>query len=326
MSKTSVTNFFNIHGDEIIKLRKSGMMVKDISAKYNNEIPIGTISNFLRKNNVLVRKPLTDDDKRIIVERYKNGESPKSICKDFHVTSSRIPKIVHEYGYPTRSISQARRTYNINENYFDNIDCQNKAYIIGLLIADGSRSSIGHAISISLVETDKSILEKINDELESNRPLKLVELSKKNPNYSNQYKLNFNSEHMCAELEKYGITPKKDFTTKFPDIIDESLYGHVIRGILDGDGFINTTEGRTGITGNEDLLLFIKEYVEEKLGVHCSITTPHKGKKTRDLRVSGRNQCKVFLDYIYNDAEMYIERKYMKYKSLYDSNILSCAS
>lgn len=326
MSKTYVTNFFNVNGDEIIRLRKSGMMVKDIAAKYNNEIPVGTISNYLRRNNVLIRKPLTEDDKKKILERYNNGESPKSICKDFHVTSSKIPEVVREMGYPTRSISQARRIYKIDESYFDNIDNQNKAYIIGLLIADGSRSSIGHAISISLVETDKSILEKINDELGSNRPLKLVELSKKNPNYSNQYKLSFNSEHMCTELEKYGITPRKDFTTKFPNMIDESLYRHVIRGILDGDGFINTTEGRTGITGNKDLLLFIKEYIEEKLGVHCSISTPHKGKKTSDLRISGRNQCKVFLDFIYSDAEIYIERKYLKYKSLYNDNILSCAS
>ena len=325
MDRKEVKIFFEQYGNEIIEMRKNGEMVKDIAAKFNR--PVQTISTFLIRNGVRIRVPLSDDDKQIILERYLNGEIPKQICKDFHITPSKVLDVIRELGYEPRDRSSSRRIYTINENYFDSIDHQNKAYIIGLLIADGCRGK-DYSITISLQESDVGILKKINTELGSNRPLGYRNLSEKNPNHSNQYVLSFNGIHITGELEKYGITHKKDFTTFFPVPIPEEYYSHLIRGILDGDGCIYKKECRCSITGNNDLIIGLKDYIESTLNVHCGISSRYKDTMTRDLRISGRNQVKKFLDYIYKDAELYIDRKYQLYKEVYcsDKTILSLAS
>ena len=51
------------------------------------------------------------------------------------------------------------RRYNLDEEYFDNINSQNKAYILGFLYADGSNNPKKHTVSISLQEEDRYILE-----------------------------------------------------------------------------------------------------------------------------------------------------------------------
>ena len=320
-------DFYKQHGDEIISMRKNGMMVKDIAQQYS--MPIQTISTFLIRNNVRVRRELSELDKQIILERYLNGETPLAISKDYHVTSGKIPEIIKEFGYIPRDRSTSKRQYSIDESFFDQIDDQNKAYILGLLIADGSRSSNSYAITISLQEQDVDILIRINECLKNKRPLKYNELSKKNPNHSNQYRLVFNSVHMCKELEKYGIVPRKDFATFFPKYIAEDLYRHVIRGIMDGDGSISSTECRCNITGNRKLLEFIQNHLETALGIHVSMFVPHKDKnqniETRCIQIAGRRQVKKYLDYLYTDANLFIDRKYQLYQQIYccESSILS---
>lgn len=320
MSDNRIKDFYIRHGDEIIKLRQSGMMVKDIAAKFENEVCAGTISNFLRRNGILIRRKLTEEDRIEICRRYLDGETPKSLCKDYHVTSSKITQIVSEMGFKIRTRSSARKQYAINDNYFDSIDDQNKAYIIGLLLADGSRTSKGYTVSLSLQESDVDILTSINNLLGNQRPIAFVELSKKNPKHSNQYTLYICGDHICSTLERYGITPRKDFTVRFPTGIDEEYYPHIIRGILDGDGFIGKTECRCGITGNKELIEFLSQYINNTLGIHCSMITPHKGKDTRDLRIAGRRQVEMFLDYIYSDANLFINRKYQVYKTMYQEH------
>lgn len=327
MSNKTIKEFYDKYGDEIIKLRKSGMMVKDIAAKFNNFVGVPTLSSFLRRNGVLVRKQLMHDDKMEICERYLNGETPRFLSKEYHVTNSRICEIVREMGFTTRTRSSSKKIYSIDEHYFDKIDSQEKAYMIGLLLADGSRSSKGYTVSLSLQEADYDTLLKINNYLNNERPIAFVELSKKNPRHSNQYVLYMCGEHICKSLERFGITPRKDFTVCFPKDISEEFYPHVIRGLLDGDGFIGKTECRCGITGNKDLVTFLSDHISTTLNIHCSVLTPHKGKDTRDFRISGRKQVKTFLDYIYKDATLFINRKYLTYKTLYsNNNILSYAS
>ena len=55
------------------------------------------------------------------------------------------------------------RTYTLDEKYFDKIDSQNKAYILGFIYADGSINK--GCLNITLSNKDVEILEFIKDEL-----------------------------------------------------------------------------------------------------------------------------------------------------------------
>ena len=131
---------------------------------------------------------------------------------------------------------------------------------------------------------------------------------------------------MCRTLEKHGMTPNKSLTLSFPDI-SENLLPHFIRGVFDGDGSIykHKDNGYTlTITSTNDFCMSLKNIVEEKLNIHCGIydAQNHNG-ITKVFTISGRIQTKKFLDWIYRDAELFLERKYNRYVQYYfvDLNI-----
>lgn len=45
---------------------------------------------------------------------------------------------------------------------------------------------------------------------------------------------------MAMDLSKFGVVPRKTSTTFLPEI-KESLMPHLIRGLIDGDGWITET-------------------------------------------------------------------------------------
>lgn len=314
MSNLIIDEFFKEHGQEIIDMRLSKMKVKDIADHFN--MNSRTIDGFLQRNHIFITR-LDDECKEKIIERYNNGESISKLCKEYHFGSGTISKLLKENNITVRD----NRKYSLNEYYFDQIDNQDKAYIIGLLYADGCRSGASNAIIIRLQERDKEILDKINSLLDSNRPLRFIDYSN-DPSRQNQYLLQIDSKHIADKLFEYGIVPNKEFKLKFPDFLPDELLPHFIRGYLDGDGCILKNEKRVALTGTEMLLSGIKERIEPLLNIHFSLYASH-GKKervTRDLRVSGSRQSKIFLDYIYQNANLYIQRKYDLYKTLYCSD------
>ena len=77
-----------------------------------------------------------------------------------------------------------RRIFSCDEHYFDVIDTPNKAYILGLLWSDGYNDVVRGQIKIQLQDRDKSVLERINIEVDSDRPLWMVQLHNKNSHLS----------------------------------------------------------------------------------------------------------------------------------------------
>lgn len=260
-----------------------------------------------------------------IMDLYRSGLSQKQIAKIYSVNENTISKIVCSFGEPKRRnrISGTRK-YNLNETYFDNIDTPNKAYIIGLLWADGSNSIKNHTISISLQEQDKDILVAVAKELESNCPLIFYNYKKKNPNFSNQYRLTIHSKYMSNTLEKLGMVQNKSIHLEFPTWLRYDLYSHFIRGYMDGDGWIskNSKAPRVEIVGTSNFCDGLSKYICEQFGIKCAIRKRYKesNSSVRQLDFGGRKQVKRFLDFIYNDSELFLQRKFDIYKSIFASN------
>lgn len=158
--------------EELRELRNSGMQVKDIAKKYNvNE---HTMSAFLVNNGICWRRKLLESDIPEIVFLYNNGYSMENIAKKYRVTQGKISEILKEQQVYIRSANEYNRKYDLNESYFDVIDDQNKAYIIGLLIADGNCHK-DTVVRLQLQESDKSVLDKIRGLIGSSRPLRFID-------------------------------------------------------------------------------------------------------------------------------------------------------
>ena len=261
----------------------------------------------------------TEEQKDLVVKLYKECKSTPKVGHAFGVGNHVIEKILKERGI--ERTGKGGRLYQINEHYFDEIDTPNKAYILGFFYADGSNVKSKRTISMSLEERDKDILERIRNEIGSERPLEFLDYSNKHDfgyTYKNQYRLLLFSAHMCKVLESYGMVPNKSLVLNFPDI-REDLLPFFILGVFDGDGSVSQgkikeTNFTLTITSTEKFCERLKEIVEFKLGIHCHIydAQNHNG-ITKAFNISGGLQVKQFLDWLYKDADMFLERKHDRY-------------
>jgi uncharacterized protein (DUF433 family) len=309
--------FLEQNKDDIIKLYSDGMFQRDIADMYNTSS--ASIGRLLRKYG-FSRGKVTENDYDDIVNMYLSGVTVDDIVKKYRVSNKTIYDILKLKNVKLLDYGEHAKIYTLNEHYFDIIDTHNKAYILGLLYADGCNTE--KCITLSLKSCDKHILESINNELSSNRPLKLLPYSQKSNNWSDQYELVITNKYMAMQLSRLGMVKNKSLILTFPEWIDDKFVSSFFRGYMDGDGTIGKYECRISFIGTEQFCEKAAEFLNKKLGVHCGVYKCNKNSltSTRIMQIAGRNQAKKFLDYIYEDAELFLERKYEIYQNVYCSN------
>ncbi len=110
------------------------------------------------------------------------------------------------------------------------------AYVLGFFTADGNmiRNKRGaHFISIEI--TDRDILEKIRDVINSNHK---ISIRKREFPEKDAYRLQIGSKGMFNDLIRLGMTPNKSKTIDLP-FVPEKYFSDFVRGYFDGDGCIN---------------------------------------------------------------------------------------
>ena len=121
------------------------------------------------------------------------------------------------------------------------------------------------------------------------------------------------SQKTVDDLKAKGCIEQKTLELRFPNIPQE-LKRHFIRGYIDGDGSINFSTTKNdkrnyylGIVGTKEFLTEINNYFgkENKMSTKDNITF--------QINYSGNKQIKKFLDHLYKDATIYLDRKYEKY-------------
>ena len=263
----------------------------------------------------------THEQETQIIDMYVNHKkSTVAIGNEYNVSHKTIARLLDKHGIER---SNRGRKYFFDEHYFDNIDTPNKAYILGLLYADGYNSMDKYTVRIQLQYTDKSILEMIRKELRYEKPLKYIKCSDKISSNGfvskDMYQLEFYSKHMCETLSKYGMVQNKSLILEFPNFLDEKLYPHFIRGYYDGDGSLCNHYTKNGwfqslltITSTESFCIKCLEIIRKFSGITGGgiyDASSHNG-ITKVISISGTNQTKKLLTWLYEDAELFLERKY----------------
>lgn len=242
---------------------------------------------------------------------YQKGSTLKDVGKVYNIGPKRVGELFKQYGYNTRNVSDAHKKYKINEDFFDAINTQEKAYCLGLLYADGTNITKRNSISIGLQERDKELLEKVRSAIGIDKPLYF---EKNNKEYGqNIYRLNIVNKHMSKVLNNIGMVQNKSLILTFPTCIPDELMHHFIRGYVDGDGYISRGRDYTAeIMGTESFCLSIQKILL-RCGIDSQIynTTLHKETSTRRLYIGRKENFKKFIDYIYTDATIYLDRKYL---------------
>lgn len=214
----------------------------------------------------------------------------------------------------SRELGLFHQKHAVNENFFDKLN-EESSYFLGYLFADGNNSydaKKGHySITITASEKDKEHMEKLRELISSTKPLIYSTKTK-------SYRLIFNSKILCKKLIEYGMTPRKSLTLKFPKIPKNQLR-HFIRGIIDGDGNVRYVNRKrspyfeiTIASGSKKFCEGIVKSIKESAGIDANIRKI--GKNTYLIQYSCFRGEKL-AKYIYSNANISLERKYLPYKN-----------
>ena len=137
----------------------------------------------------------------------------------------------------------------INEKFFDNIDSEEKAYLLGFFIADGCMQkeekkkdgkvySYSYRFTLSNSIDDLEIIELFQKSICPNKKIEFINDQRGVKFRKEQARLRWTSKHMFETLESYNIHPRKTYDNEFflPKIMSDNLLRHFIRGLFDGDG------------------------------------------------------------------------------------------
>lgn len=301
----------------IISMYQKQIPIDEIIQTYNTDEH--NIRLILKENQVdRVYNNFTKELSDRIIFLHQSKLLHKDIRYALLVSDVGINKTLDRNNIPRSSASERNRRYKRNSEYFDVIDSPNKAYLLGLLFADGCNYTSHSAITLSLQTEDEEVVNYLKMETEYEGPIRYNRLSQKNPNYKDQAVLVINDPHMSRSLSEKGMVDSKSLVLKFPQWLSKEYYSHFIRGYFDGDGGLcldqKLNKGAVHITGTLDMCDNIKNILNE-LNIRSSIFHPKQSldHNTYVVQISGTNEPYLFYKWLYQDADLKMERKYVKY-------------
>lgn len=278
------------------------------------QISVSTVSRIARINNLPRRvgnsgTRLSKEQIEEIKTQYSKGIPLITLQKEYNISYDRIKNLLKD----CENISSAKRLNpNLIENYFENIDSEDKAYWLGWIISDGTITyqpeKSKFQLELTLKEEDEHILHLLEQDLgvqnkvyTSNKIYKRFSLGSKN---------------IIKNLVDLGVTQNKTFTVKVPSF-DKQYNAAFLRGLFDGDGGFTVYTRATGqkcmelsFCGNEYIVSWILSTLLEDIPdlTKNSIT---KESSIKRIRWSRKKDIILIRDYLYkNHNNHFLSRKY----------------
>lgn len=209
---------------------------------------------------------------------------------------------------------------NLQEDWFEIIDTEEKAYYLGLFFTDGNVYTSNKTQAVC------SITQKEEDDYILRRWLRLVESNRKiSHDGRGCSQASVLSNKMKKDLSKYGVTLSKTSRDVLPQI-PTHLMPHLIRGIFDGDGNIEAkwyipSDGRhrfkhkISFCGSRGLMEDINDFLCKTLSLDVPrLPYDYKNKRLSEIQYTNYNDIEKIGDYLYGEATIFLYRK----KELYD--------
>lgn len=318
-----------VQGAEMYELFENGMSTPEIAKKYN--IWYTTVHDYVNQERLKEKwLNFTEKDIKQIIEKYLSGDSSDDIAGVYDCCDKSILKILKDNNIEIRP----KRTYPVNESYMDNIDCEEKAYMLGFFYADGSNWD-NKRISIGLKSDDHYMVEKFcslfYDEQNSKGRVKKYFRRKYREKTNDWYEgeisiLSIYSRKIAEQFTKLGCHPKKTFNMSFPEWLDVKYYNSFILGFFDGDGCITYDESsstktksfKINMVATSVFVSHIKKILDEMCGVNFRIF-PHAESGDKGISIislSGNRVVSRVMKFLYQNSLFYLNRKHERHQTL----------
>jgi transposase-like protein len=298
---------------EILKLYKQGMKCQDIGDKFGvSKVRVSQIAKEFglgRQQKVLT---YSKEEVAVMYDMYINGCKAKDIAQQYNINRASIYNLFAKYGFALDD--DRHRWYSVNDSYFDVIDDGNKAYFLGFLWADGHNNAKKGIVEMRLQVRDKHILEDISVEIGNQRPLYFV--AENGNNKQDTYRMCITSRQISTMLAQYGMQENKTYILQWPIGLDDTMISHFLRGFTDGDGYIGNRE--LSWAGTVMMLKKIQQLLLDKFNIQAKLYDT-KTDIIKSLRVNKKQDIITILNWIYQDADLKLHRKFLKYQEIISS-------
>lgn len=276
--------------------------------------------------NLLSKLPLTKGQNLKNVFSEKELDKLMSYFHGKHINNKEsISSFSKKYGIARKTFRSNFKRLNFNIiNYqnklavrpdlFNKIINEEDAYWLGFIYADGSVSDTG-TITIDLKNSDKEHLYKFAEYC--GLPKDRVKINQKASFNCFRCRLSFSGKG--DEINNLEVYPRKSLTLTFPsiDIVAKHLIVPFIRGYFDGDGCYSISKGKKdnhkivhtcSIVGTKSFLQTLKD--------NCPVETNSFLEKGNTwVLVYNTNNAIKFVNWIYKNSKIHLDRKYQKYNS-----------
>lgn len=244
------------------------------------------------------------------------------IANLYNVNDSTIKRRLKENNISIKNNNFYKKK-NFNENFFDDINTEAKAYWLGFIYADGcvSHRKTTDVFEIKLSEKDKVHLEKLKLALDSEHSIG-THISSCGYNTGKKYcSFSIVNQHLVDSLVEKGVLYCKTHILKFPNEaqVPRNLISHFIRGYFDGDGSVYCLEengvGSMSFVGTKNMLEGILSEFKHIIPTTAKIYK-YKNKDVYDLKIGGSNYLKKCYEFLYNSATVFLERKKNKFDEI----------
>ena len=205
-----------------------------------------------------------------------------------------------------------RKKYD--ENFFEVIDTEEKAYFLGFIMADGcvinNKEKYRYLLTIKIHPKDKEILEKFIEVIKGEM---VVTMDKKRE----ICQIHISGKKIVSDLERLGCVENKTKTLVYPNLPKE-LERHFLRGYFDGDGCVRVKEDKRDNTKRGDVRIigasygFITKYNNAILDIFGVTTNKPYGPKTNEYYFIGWASMtdveKIYKGF-YDKTELFLTRK-----------------
>lgn len=260
-------------------------------------------------------KVLTTLQEKEAIELYENNVPVYKIAEIYGCSIAPLYKLLKLKGV-TKPPGENTRKYAVNHDYFENIDSEDKAYFLGFMYADGYNRQVHgqKSMTLNLAIKDISVIESLREKVCPDKKLYINYRSLKNPNWQDSVCLSVQSVKLSDDLAKWGCVQAKTHILTFPENLDPNFYRHFIRGYFDGDGYCNPK--RFDLIGTIPFLERVQEILMKELNLNkTKLGRRHKDREDtiRTLIYGGTHVTKRIYEYLYKDAEYFLERKKLNF-------------
>ncbi|MGB7562799.1 MAG: hypothetical protein WBL99_15120 [Candidatus Acidiferrales bacterium] len=149
--------------------------------------------------------------------------------------------------------------------YFSEIDTHMKAYLLGLLTADGFVTR-RNQVSLALSGKDRELVELLRDEIAPGGRIGSYLTREKRPMAT----FRVQSPDLAADLAGHGVVPAKTLVTSWPSRLPYELENSYVCGYFDGDGSLIPTwlYRWTIVGGNPDFLITMQARIKAHTGIN----------------------------------------------------------